>query len=99
MSCVSLSNLKPFFFLSQDGSEILCSGTLTLSRARPPDYGPVISWTQDPQNPAVGGGVSDDSCGSLPGKVFDDLAGHCQPSSILIEILVNLMKTGEQSYV
>jgi hypothetical protein len=70
----------------QDGSEILCSGTLTLSRARPPDYGPVISWTQDPQNPAVGGGGSDDSCGSLPGKVSDALI-------LMIEIMVNLKQS------
>ena len=41
---------------------------MTLSRARPPDYGPIIRWTQDPQNPAVAG-ASDDSCGSLPGKI------------------------------
>jgi hypothetical protein len=48
----------------------LCSGTLTLSRARPPDRGPTIRWIQDPQNPADG---DDDKCGSLPGQNFEKL--------------------------
>ena len=54
----------------QDGSEILCSGTLTLSKARPPEMGPIIRWIQDPQNPADGVAGSEESCGSLPGEIL-----------------------------
>jgi hypothetical protein len=64
--------LKPSFqlhsgiFHLQDGTEVLCSGTLTLSKDPDGCWGPVIRWTQDTHNPHQGS-KNEDLCGSLPG--------------------------------
>jgi len=58
----------------QDGTEVLCSGTLTLSKDPDGCWGPVIRWTQDANQPYPSG-KNDDPCGSLPGiKIFEMMA-------------------------